>query len=48
MAKSLNKYKTITSTLLNERPSYDLTSDENTKVNTIISNFFTYFETKHS
>jgi len=48
MAKSLNKYKTITSTLLNERPSYDLTSDENTKVNTIISNFFTYLKTKHS
>jgi hypothetical protein len=48
MAKILDKFKELSISDVNERPSYSLTSDESTKVSTILTNFFTYFKTKHS
>jgi len=48
MQNTLDTYKTITQTQINERPSYELSSDESSKVSTILSNFFTYFVNKHS
>lgn len=48
MNSTLNNYKKISSTNVANRTSYDLSTDENTKVNTILTNFFTYFKAKHS
>lgn len=48
MANTLDKYKELSISDVNERPSYALTSDESTKATTILTNFFTYFKTKHS
>ena len=46
--KELSKYKSIDVTNIATRSSYDLTSAESTKVDTILTNFFSYFKTKHS
>jgi len=48
MASILNKYKELSITEVNERSHDNLTSDESTKASTIITNFFTYFKSKHS
>ena len=44
----LSTYKTIPVADLSTRPSSALTNDESTKIDTILSNFFTYFKAKHS
>ena len=41
-------YKSLPVADLYTRPSSALTSDESTKSDTILSNFFTYFKAKHS
>ncbi len=48
MANTLDKYKELSISDVVNRPSYALTSDESTKASTILTNFFTYFKTKHS
>jgi len=48
MASIKKKYKEISTQEVNSRASYALTSDESTKVGTILENFFTYFKAKHS
>tara|TARA_B110000977_G_scaffold50199_1_gene68207 strand:+ start:1105 stop:1251 length:147 start_codon:yes stop_codon:yes gene_type:complete len=48
MANILNKFKEISIADVANRPSHNLTSDESTKASTILTNFFTYFKTKHS
>ena len=46
--QELSKYKSLSIDNVKDRPSYDLTTDESSKINTILSNFLTYFKTKHS
>jgi hypothetical protein len=48
MASIKKKYKEISTQEAISRASYALTSDESTKVVTILDNFFTYFKSKHS
>lgn len=48
MANTLDKFKEITITDVSNRPSYALTTDESTKANSILADFFTYFKAKHS
>jgi len=48
MANILDKFKELSISTVKNRASYALTADESTKANTILTNFFTYFKTKHS
>jgi len=48
MATIVNKFKELSITQVNNRPHSALSSDESTKAATILTNFFTYFKTKHS
>ena len=48
MANILDKFKELNIADVANRPSYELTTDESTKASTILTNFFTYFKTKHS
>jgi len=48
MANTLDIFKEIPITEVNNRPSESLTADESTKANTILTSFFTYFKVEHS
>jgi hypothetical protein len=48
MANTLDKFKELSISDVANRPSYALTTDESTKAAIILTNFFTYFKTKHS
>lgn len=45
---ALNKFKEISISEVANRGNHSLTSDESTKASAILTNFFTYFKTKHS
>lgn len=48
MGNILNKFKELSISDVKDRASHALTSDESTKAGTILTNFFSYFKTKHS
>ncbi len=48
MANIKNVYKELSTQEANTRASYALTSEESEEATTIITNFLSYFKTKHT
>lgn len=48
MGNIKNVYKELSTQEANSRDSYALTTDESTEATTIITNFLSYFKTKHT
>ena len=48
MANIKNVYKELSTQEANTRASYALTSEESVEATTIITNFISYFKTKHT